>query len=156
MTMVQSGRPAPGSLTGRVWEIADKLHIAKGEIPKGRDVVDAYMREDPSRNSGTGFTQYSHWKKAHTGNAQATASDGKSGAVTIGPRGEVALPQNVLQALGLSVGDRLVVTHEAGVIRLMSANAALTYAQQLVRAFDKGNGSPVDELIADRRREAGN
>ena len=56
-------RPAPGTKTGRVWEIADELSAEKGE-PAGRaEVLAAYEAE--GGNSATGATQYGRWKKFH-------------------------------------------------------------------------------------------
>ena len=154
MTMIQTGRPAPGSLTGRVWEIADEIYAAEGRLPRGREVVDAYLGEDPSRNSGTGFTQYSHWKKAREGGLPSAEHSDDARIVTVRSQGEISLPLDLLHALGVKVGDRLVVSQESGSLRLMSPSAALTHARKIVRAFDKGHGSPVDELLGERRRES--
>ena len=41
-----------------------------------------------------------------------------------------------------------------GELRLMTPQAALRRARALVQGFDTGEGSPVDELIRERRAEA--
>lgn len=53
-------RPADGTLTGRVWEIADELSKAAGE-PIGRAAVLAAYIEGGG-NPATGATQYGRWK----------------------------------------------------------------------------------------------
>ena len=50
-----------GSEKARIWQICDELYAQNGRVPSGREVVDIYVAE--GGNAGTGFTQYSHWKK---------------------------------------------------------------------------------------------
>lgn len=152
-------RPLSGSATGRVWEIADDLMRRRGgQLPTGREVVDAYMQEEPGRNEGTGFTQYSHWKKAHLAHSERgprprVSADG-SVRVTIGPDGRLVIPASVREALGWKSGDELVLRHDDRGVHIESRRAALARAQALVAAFDKGAGSAVEELIAERRQAA--
>ena len=54
-------RPGKGTITGRVWEIADQLFEATGEADRVT-VVRACDEEDINMN--TASTQYSHWKNA--------------------------------------------------------------------------------------------
>ncbi len=68
--------------------------------------------------------------------------------------GRIILMPEVLGSLGLKPSEGLVVTTEGRSLRLVPADAALQRARDLVRAFDIGAGSPVDELLAERRREA--
>ena len=54
-------RPGKGTITGRVWEIADQLLNETGEMDRNA-VVKACMEENINMN--TASTQYSHWKNA--------------------------------------------------------------------------------------------
>jgi hypothetical protein len=62
-------RPGPGTITGRVWEIADEIYEETGEMNR-EAVVTACMEEGIKMN--TASTQYSHWKNAikETGGAE--------------------------------------------------------------------------------------
>lgn len=57
----QYPRPSPGTITGRVWEIADRIKQETGEATRDA-VVKACMREGINLN--TANTQYSHWRNA--------------------------------------------------------------------------------------------
>lgn len=154
MTVIQTGRPAQGSRTGRVWEIADAMFAEQGAMPSGRAVVDAYLAEDPGRNEGTGFTQYSHWKRARLsgppGPAAAVASRQR---VTVGGDGQIVLPAAMVAAIGLRPGEAAIVSL-GDYLTVEPAARALARAREIVRRFDRGTGSPVDELLAERRTEA--
>ena len=171
MTMVQSGRPSHGQLTRRVWEIADKLMEEKGEIPRGREVVDAYLAEDPTRNEGTGFTQYSHWKRAQSGSKVGGSVRGHVADETVpGPddllRIEVAadgtlrLPAGVMSGLQVPKGGilsaRLLQTcakveGENGQLVLVEPMVALRRLQGIAQKYKKPGESVVDSFLAERR-----
>lgn len=155
MTMMQSGRPSFGLKTARVWEIADDMLAQDGRMPSGRAVVDAYLAEDPSRNEGTGFTQFSHWKRAQTGAAPRiiARADGARARLAVTAEGEIILPAAMVAALGLQPGEAVIVVPDADVLRVESARAALARARDLVRRFDSGTGSAADELLRERRAE---
>jgi len=51
-------RPNKGTITGRVWEIADEIYEKTGEI--SREVVVTKCMEE-GINMNTASTQYSHW-----------------------------------------------------------------------------------------------
>ncbi len=150
-------RPNVLSKKDHIWAIASELYARNGRLPLGRTVVDAYLHEDPLGNEGTAFTQYSHWKKQQEQRAMRPVNGGlsPSGArIIIGPNGQIALSPELLQRLGLTPGDVLLATDHDGELRMVAAKAALHRAQAIVRQFDTGAGSVVDELLADRRREA--
>jgi hypothetical protein len=54
-------RPGQGTITGRVWEIADQLYADTGEMNR-EAVVTACMEEGIKLN--TASTQFSQWKNA--------------------------------------------------------------------------------------------
>jgi hypothetical protein len=146
-------RPAPGSTTARVWEIADEMVRAAGGLPSGRAVVDRYMAE--GGNEGTGFTQFSHWKKHFVAKARPSLPRG-AGATQprIAPDGHLTLSPAHLAGMGVGPGDQLKVQVADGVLTLTKAPDWLTEMQALVRRLDPGGRSWVDELIAERRAEA--
>lgn len=74
--------------------------------------------------------------------------------LTIREGGRIVIPAAVRQALGVSVGDELIAVLEDGTWRLTSRAENLRRLQAKVKKYDKGHGSVVDELIADRRAEA--
>ena len=73
----------------------------------------------------------------------------------VGPGGRVVIPANMREAMGVAEGDTLLATLVDGELRLLSTQGAVKRAQAMVRAaIPPGGPSLVDELIADRRREA--
>lgn len=74
--------------------------------------------------------------------------------VTIGDRGRVVLPAAVRQQLGLTAGTRMLLTTEPdGSLRMRPYRAVADRHRGILADLAEG-GSPVDELIAERRREA--
>jgi bifunctional DNA-binding transcriptional regulator/antitoxin component of YhaV-PrlF toxin-antitoxin module len=74
--------------------------------------------------------------------------------LTIGINGRVELPALLLEAAGLSAGDAVVAEAGTGELRLRSLDRAIAEVQAMVRRFVPEDVSLVDELIAERRREA--
>lgn len=73
----------------------------------------------------------------------------------LGARGRLVLPSRVREELGLSRGTRLILTvEEPGTLRITTAATAAASAQGLLRDLAPGR-SLADELIEERRREAG-
>ena len=64
------------------------------------------------------------------------------------------LPDKLLAALGVKPGDRVCLKLGANGIKIMKRDAALTHAQELASRYTADGVSMVDELIAERRREA--
>ena len=79
-------RPAPGSLTRAVWDLADSLTAAKGAPATRKEVVDASVAS--GTNSSTATTQFGRWckfsgyveKRAPKAPAQAPAVPAAPGA----------------------------------------------------------------------------
>ncbi len=74
--------------------------------------------------------------------------------LVIGTNGEVTLPADLLDAMGLKAGESAFVNLEGDELKLVSGPVALKRVQAMVRAKVPAGVSLVDELIADRRREA--
>ena len=64
---VSSGhtKPKPGTLTGKVWDLADKISNEKGGYATSAEVKAAGVKE--GLHPGTVSTQFHHWKKFHSG-----------------------------------------------------------------------------------------
>ena len=67
--------------------------------------------------------------------------------------GRIVIPAEYRQALGLHVGDELILRLENGEVRIFTTRQAIRRAQELVRHYIPQKRSLSDELIAERRRE---
>lgn len=67
--------------------------------------------------------------------------------------GRIVIPAEYRQALGLHVGDELILRLEDGEVRIFTARQAIRRAQELVRRYIPQTRSLADELIAERREE---
>ena len=68
--------------------------------------------------------------------------------------GRIVIPAEYRRALGLNVGDDVVLSLEAEEIRILSRKEALRRAKTLVRRYVPEGTVLSDELLAERRREA--
>ena len=78
-----------------------------------------------------------------------------SRVVRISPGGRVVIPAEFRKALGVGIGDDMVIELQGEELRLRSRQAAIKRVQAMVRKYlpDEGR-SLADELIAERREEA--
>lgn len=67
--------------------------------------------------------------------------------------GRIVIPAEYRQALGLQVGDEVILRLEDGEVRVFTPNQAIKRAQELVRRYIPQGRSLSDELIAERRLE---
>jgi AbrB family looped-hinge helix DNA binding protein len=74
--------------------------------------------------------------------------------VRIGPGGRVVIPAEFRKALGLEIGDDMVMELANGELRLRSFDADLKRVQEIVRQYVPEGVSLADELIRERREEA--
>lgn len=149
----------PGSEKERVWRICDELYARTGRVPSGREVVDIYTAA--GGNEGTGFTQYSHWKKEIL--AQAEAEDGTVAthpaslpfrAMTVSADGQLFLPPDVRKAMLLDTDGRVTVSVVDGELRVISPLSAVHQLQRRALSLVPAGTLVSDELIAERRTEA--
>jgi AbrB family looped-hinge helix DNA binding protein len=68
--------------------------------------------------------------------------------------GRLVIPAEHRRALGLEVGDEVIIRVEDGELRILTRAEAVKRAQEKVRRHVKGGRSLVDELSAERRAEA--
>jgi bifunctional DNA-binding transcriptional regulator/antitoxin component of YhaV-PrlF toxin-antitoxin module len=67
--------------------------------------------------------------------------------------GRIVIPPEYLQALGLEVGDSVILRLEDGEVRIFTPQYAIRKAQELVSKYLPEDRSLSDELIAERRME---
>ncbi len=72
----------------------------------------------------------------------------------INQNGRVVIPAAVRKALGVDIGDELIGQFTDDELRITTMKRRIERAQRHVRKYVKPGVSLVDELIADRRREA--
>ncbi len=73
---------------------------------------------------------------------------------TIGPGGRVVIPAACRKAMAVEEGDEVVLQLEDGTLHIMSRAAAIERARELVASYVPAEVDLVEELLADRRREA--
>jgi AbrB family looped-hinge helix DNA binding protein len=72
----------------------------------------------------------------------------------VNENGRVVIPAAFRKAMGISVGDEIVLRLEDNELRILSLKRRIERAQRLVRRHVKPGTSLVDELIAERREAA--
>src|SRR3546814_14101759 len=73
----------------------------------------------------------------------------------IGPSGRLVIPAEYRRALGIAVGDEVVLHLEDGELRILSVDRAIRRVQDAVRRYAKNDESLWSEkLTAERRAEA--
>jgi AbrB family looped-hinge helix DNA binding protein len=74
----------------------------------------------------------------------------------VNENGRVVIPASFRKALGINVGDEIVLRIEDDELRITTLKRRLERAQRLVRKHVKPGSSLVDELLAERREAARN
>lgn len=74
--------------------------------------------------------------------------------VAVDGSGRLVIPKEMRVSLGIDGGGELVLSVEDGAMTAMTQMEAVRRAQQALRKVVPAGVSLVDELIADRRREA--
>jgi hypothetical protein len=143
-----------GSQKRRIWAICDRLHAERGHIPSGREVVDIYVAE--GGNKGTGFTQFSHWKKALDEVRPDAPQAAEPGFVDpipleIDGQGRLIVPPEMRAAMLLGADGRITARVEGGELRVIAPRVAIRRAQEIARKYTKPGVNIVDEFLAERR-----
>lgn len=150
-------RPAEGTRTGRVWDLADEITARSGRLARRREVIERFVAE--GGNANTASTQFQHWKSHRQ--RQPQQIDGTPPApgstapqrLTITSDGRVLIPQAMREAMMLAPDGTVTAQVHDGELRLVSPRVALQKAQEMVAALVPPDVSLADELIADRRAE---
>jgi len=74
----------------------------------------------------------------------------------VNENGRVVIPASFRKALGINIGDEVVLRMEDDELRITTLKRRVERAQRLVRKHVKQSMSLVDELIAERRQAARN
>ena len=74
----------------------------------------------------------------------------------VNENGRVVIPASFRKALGINIGDEVVLRMEDDELRITTVKRRVERAQRLVRKHVKRGTSLVDELIAERREAARN
>jgi AbrB family looped-hinge helix DNA binding protein len=74
----------------------------------------------------------------------------------VNENGRVVIPAAFRKALGIKIGDEVVLRMEDDELRITTLKRRVERAQRLVRKHVKPGASLVDELIAERRKAAQN
>jgi bifunctional DNA-binding transcriptional regulator/antitoxin component of YhaV-PrlF toxin-antitoxin module len=75
----------------------------------------------------------------------------KKTRVRVGKNEEVRIPAGFSKAMGIRVGDEVVLRIEDNELRILTLKQRIARAQRLVRRYVKSGESLSDELIAERR-----
>jgi antitoxin PrlF len=67
--------------------------------------------------------------------------------------GRIVIPVEYREALGLHVGDEVILRLDDGEVRIFTPSQAIKYAQDLLRPYLPQGRSLSEELIAERRLE---
>ena len=74
----------------------------------------------------------------------------------VNENGRVVIPASFRKALGINIGDEVVLRMEDDELRITTVKRRVERAQRLVRKHVKRGTSLVDELVAERREAARN
>jgi AbrB family looped-hinge helix DNA binding protein len=72
----------------------------------------------------------------------------------LGPSGRIVIPAEYRKALGIKVGDEIVMRLEEGEIRMIGRPQAIRRAQRTIRQYVGAGRLLSEELIASRHAEA--
>jgi AbrB family looped-hinge helix DNA binding protein len=72
----------------------------------------------------------------------------------VNENGRIVIPASLRKALGINVGDEVILRIEDNELRITTLKRRIERAQESVRRYVKPGESLVDELIAERREAA--
>jgi AbrB family looped-hinge helix DNA binding protein len=79
---------------------------------------------------------------------------GTQARTRVGEKGRVVIPASIREALGIKIGDEVVLRVEDNELRVSTLKTRLARAQQRLRKVIKPGRSLSAELIAERREAA--
>jgi AbrB family looped-hinge helix DNA binding protein len=77
----------------------------------------------------------------------------KQTPVKIGEGGRIVLPADYRKALGLDIGDELILHLEHGKMMLLTKPQAIQYVQEKMAAYSTKGRVLSEEVIEERKRE---
>jgi len=72
----------------------------------------------------------------------------------VNENGRVVIPSSFRKALGIEIGDEVVLRIEDDELRITTQQRQIQRAQRRARQYVKSGASLVDELLAERRKAA--
>jgi AbrB family looped-hinge helix DNA binding protein len=72
----------------------------------------------------------------------------------VNEKGRLVIPASFRKALGINVGDEVLLRVEDNELRIATLKGRLQRAQKLVRKHVRPGTSLVDELISERQKES--
>ena len=81
-------------------------------------------------------------------------ADHASKRVKVDSAGRIVVPAGFRTALGIGTGQELLMSLDAGFLRVQTVDAALERVRAIARSKRRSDASVVDEFIAERRAEA--
>jgi antitoxin component of MazEF toxin-antitoxin module len=141
--------------TRRVWDLADEISQQTGQKAQRNAVIAAYVAE--GGNANTASTQYYYWSQAAEAPEPATVrSIHPPGPMRlrIDAQGRLTLPPDLLDHMQLGADGQVTVTLHDGELHLVTPQIALRKLQEMAQSLVGGNSTVVDDLIAERRRDA--
>ena len=117
---------------------------------------EGFEKSSIARFLGVRYQQVYNVVKRSRLDKSATAKDERPrwDWVKLGASGRVTLPMAYIEALGLREGDDVQLELAEDELRVVPKDVAIARVQDLVRRYVPDGVSLVDELIAERRREA--
>lgn len=98
----------------------------------------------------TGFAE----EPAAFGGVESLGEETLRARIEVGRGGRIVIPAAMRERMGIGEGSALVLLLTGEELLVFTPEAGIRRAQRLAKLWDRGEGSIVDELLEDRRREA--
>jgi hypothetical protein len=132
---------------------APRAEIARFLGKRYQHVRNVLVEGPPKERYTVGRIEFADVREA-TAPAFAMDADASMLRLPIGQDGTVQLPASVTEALGLKPGGIAIADLQADRLTVLSVGEAIRRVQQMARDLIPNRAGLVDDLIADRRREA--
>jgi hypothetical protein len=122
-----------------------------------RNVLEADRARDAGAAAPRGVAEDAPPLRASEASRSAPDVESRGGGLyrlVVRADGSVLLPPNVRDAFEVAGGGVVMAKLEGDEFKLISSTTGVRRAQEIVRRYIPGDVSLVDELIAERRREA--
>lgn len=151
------------TLGSAVREACEAFFDRHNRMPERDEIVNDFVAL--GKNRGSVQSEISRWRalkrktvtefreSALRLNTQAKSYDGHF-PLNITAEGGLVLPRALLDEMMLDPDGRVTARVKDGELHIISPMVAIRRAQRIARTLDRGEGSVVDELIAERRAEA--
>jgi hypothetical protein len=132
---------------------APRAEIARFLGKRYQHVRNVLVEGPPKERYTVGRVEFADVREA-AAPAFTMEADASMLRLRIGQDGTVQLPASVLEALGLTPGGIAIAELQADRLTVLSVGESIRRVRQMVRELIPNRTGLVDDLIADRRREA--